>query len=77
MSQAVEQKMDLAWLERLLADNVAEGRPYYYAETGRCKPWSNSVLSAAKRRGYRVERAMAGVYLVYPKPAPQGKEDGQ
>jgi hypothetical protein len=60
-------KCDIKWLELLVADRVREGEPYYCAEVGLYKPWCMSVLNAAKRRGYRVERKMAGVYFVYPK----------
>lgn len=64
---SVYSKCDIRCLEQLVADNVDEGRGPYYAEVGRYKPWNMSVLLAAERRGYRVEKVCEGVYYVHPK----------
>ncbi len=40
-----------------------------YVEVGRYKPYHPSIVKAAERRGYRVEKAGGGVFYVYPKAA--------
>lgn len=59
-------------LEAHLAEIAANpqagnGYGYAYVETGRYKPYNPATVSAAKRRGYRVERKGDGVFYVYPK----------
>ncbi len=68
MKRSVYERCDIACLEQLVADNVAEGRGPYYAEIGKYKPWSHSTLRAAERRGYRVEYHGGWAY-VFPKEA--------
>lgn len=49
------------------------GKPGYpdhaYVEVGRYKPYHPSIVKAAERRGYRVEKAGGGIFYVYPKAA--------
>jgi len=48
-------------------------RPYIYAETGLCKPFHGSTITALRKRGYRVECCrgkwgiIPNVYLIYDK----------
>lgn len=64
--------LTIAHLERHLAEIAANpqagnGYGYAYVETGRYKPYGSATVLAAKRRGYRVEKAAQGVFYVYPK----------
>lgn len=40
---------------------------FAYCETGRYKPYTESTIRAAARRGYTIESRVRGVYHVYPK----------
>jgi hypothetical protein len=48
-------------------------RPYIYAETGLCKPFHGSTITALRKRGYKVECCrnkwgiIPNVYLIYNK----------
>lgn len=58
--------LTIADLEKTLA-NLPAGQGYAYVEVGRYKPFMPSTVSAAKRRGYRVDCKVRGmVYYVYP-----------
>lgn len=65
MSQTIR---DLENTLQWLADN--HGKPgvpeYAYVEVGRYKPFHPSIVAAATRRGYRVERLGQSAYAVYP-----------
>lgn len=63
------QKMDVEFALKLLANggNESNGSGRLYMETGPYKPWSTSVILALRRRGYRVDQLVPGVYLLYPK----------
>lgn len=54
-------------VDRLDSGNLNSNGGYMYVETGRYKPWSESTVRAAERRGYKVEFRCAGVYFIYPK----------
>jgi hypothetical protein len=53
----------------LLADPTIQ---YAYVETGRYKPFMPATVAAAKRKGYRVERAggSGSAFYVFPKDSP-------
>jgi len=79
--------LTIAHLERDL-QWVAENRGVFgvpdhaYVEVGRYKPYHGSIVKAAERRGYRVERLGDSSYAVYPKldaaPAEsQAADEGQ
>lgn len=53
-------------LENYLA-NLPADQKYAYVETGRYKPYTEQTVLAAKRRGYKVEKRLQGVYYIYPK----------
>ena len=40
---------------------------YAYVETGRYKPYMPATVAAAKRKGYRVERAGQSAFYIFPK----------
>jgi hypothetical protein len=55
-------------LEKAVADCTKPNcAGYVYAETGRYKPYTESTIRAAIRRGYRAEKKCQGVYYIYPK----------
>jgi hypothetical protein len=62
------QKMNTDFAIKLLAEsgNPADGG-CLYMETGRYKPWATPVIAALRRRGYRVDKLMPGVYRLHPK----------
>lgn len=68
MSQTIlDLEKNLQWLAE---NNDKPGVPEYaYVEVGRYKPYHPSIVAAAKRRGYRVEKLSQSAYAVYPKPA--------
>lgn len=65
----IDLEKNLQWL----ADNHGKGGvpEYAYVEVGRYKPYHPSIVGAAERRGYRVERLGSSSYAVYPKLAEQ------
>jgi hypothetical protein len=38
-----------------------------YMETGKYKPWSMPVITALRRRGFRVDTLSPSTFLVHPK----------
>lgn len=65
----MQPTMNTAYALKLLAEggNQSSGSGCLYMETGKYKPWSMPVISALRRRGYRVDKLMAGVFLLHPK----------
>lgn len=65
----MQPTMNTAYALKLLAEggNQSSGDGCLYMETGKYKPWSMPVISALRRRGYRVDKLMAGVFLLHPK----------
>lgn len=58
-------------LEQHLAD-IGAGKygkdvTYAYVEIGRYKPYNASTVAAARRRGYKVDKAAQGVFHIHPK----------
>lgn len=65
----MEPKMDTDYALKLLAQggNESNGSKCLYMETGPYKPWSTPVILALRRRGYKVEQLVPGVYRLHPK----------
>lgn len=55
------------WAIKMLEAGGNEHNGCLYMETGPCKPWSAPVISALRRRGYKVETLAHGVFLLHPK----------
>jgi len=64
-------KCGTAWAEWMAANNDlrgpdANGEMYLYVETGTYKPYSEATVSALRRRGWRTDKRMDGVWYLYP-----------
>lgn len=70
----MQPTMNTEYALKLLAQggNESNGNGCLYMETGKYKPWSTPVISALRRRGYRVDTLARNVFLLHPKSADQG-----
>ena len=60
-------KMNVDCALSLLAEGGNSSDGTLYMETGKYKPWSMPVIAALRRRGYRIEPIVPGVFRLYPK----------
>lgn len=65
----MQPTMNTEYALKLLAQggNSSSGDGTLYMETGKYKPWSMPVISALRRRGYRVDKLLDNVFLLHPK----------